>query len=140
MKTVFQILVLVVILMISTSCKKDDSTAVVTLYNTWEVKEFISILSVNYPKDPDNKLLLTFNEGETYQLKLDVNTCSGKFESNVENLIEIDFPSCTEACCDSDFSNKFTALLPSVTTYSIKGNTLDMNVPNWGTIRLELVK
>ena len=140
MKTVFQILVLVVILMISTSCKKDDSTAVVTLYNTWEVKEFISILSVNYPKDPDNKLLLTFNEGETYQLKLDVNTCSGKFESNVENLIEIDFPACTEACCDSDFSNKFTALLPSVTTYSIKGNTLDMNVPNWGTIRLELVK
>ena len=126
--------------MISTSCKKDDSTAVVTLYNTWEVKEFISILSVNYPKDPDNKLLLTFNEGETYQLKLDVNTCSGKFESNVENLIEIDFPACTEACCDSDFSNKFTALLPSVTSYSIKEKTLDLNVPNWGTIRLKLVE
>ena len=140
MKTVFQILVLVVILMISTSCKKDDSPAVNTLYNTWEVKEFISILSVNYPKDPDNKLLLTFNEGETYQLKLDVNTCSGKFESNVENLIEIDFPACTQACCDSEFSNKFTALLPSVTSYSIKEKTLDLNVPNWGTIRLKLVE
>jgi hypothetical protein len=140
MKTLFQIIILLLIIMIPTSCNKDDAPAEYTLYNTWEVKEFISILSVNYPKDKDNKILLTFNEGEAYQLKLDVNTCSGKFESNVENLIEIDFPACTEACCDSEFSSKFTALLPSVTSYSIKGNILDMNVPNWGTIRLELAE
>ena len=124
MKATFQILVLLVILMIPGSCKKDDAPAVYTVYNTWEVKEFISILSVNYPKDKDNKLLLTFNQGGTYQLKLDVNSCSGKFESNVANLIDVDFPACTEACCDSEFSNKFAVLLPSVTSYSIICNTL----------------
>jgi hypothetical protein len=140
MKTAFQILVLLVISLIPGSCHKDDAPVVIKLYNTWEVKEFISLHSVNYSKDKDNKILLTFNQGETYQLKLDVNTCSGTFVSKVENLIAIDFPACTEVCCDSEFSNKFTALLPSVTSYTIKGNTLDMNVPNWGTIRSELVK
>jgi hypothetical protein len=140
MKTPFQIIILLVILLIPGSCKKDDTPADYTIYNTWEVKEFISILSVNYPKDKDNKLLLTFNQGGTYQLKLDVNTCTGTFESNIENLIEIGFPACTEICCDSQFSNKFNALLPSVTSYSINGDILDLNVPNWGTIRLELVE
>jgi hypothetical protein len=140
MKTPFQILILLVILMIPGSCHKDDTPAVYTLYNTWEIKEFISILSVNYPKNKDNKLLLTFNQGGTYQLKLDVNTCSGTFESNVDNLINVGFPACTEACCDSEFSKKFSALLPSVTSYSINGKILDLNVPNWGTIRLELVQ
>lgn len=140
MKTVLQILILLLIIMIPTSCQKDDDPANYTIYNTWEAKEFISILSVNYPKDKDNKILMTFTEGGTYQLKLDVNTCSGTFESNVENLIDVGFPACTEACCDSEFSNKFTSILPSVTSYSIKGKILDLNAPNWGTIRLELVE
>jgi hypothetical protein len=140
MKTVFQILVLFVIIMIPGSCHKDDTPVIVKLYNTWEVKEFISILSVNYPKDPNNKILITFNGSGTYDLKLDVNTCSGTFESNVENLIDVGIPACTEACCDSEFSNKFSDLLPSVTSYSINGKKLDLNVPHWGTIRLELVE
>ncbi len=140
MKTSLQILVLIVIIMIPGSCQKENTPVEYKIYNTWEAKEFISILSFNYPKDKDNKLLLTFKQGGTYQLKLDVNTCSGKFESNVANLIEVDFPACTEICCDSEFSNKFVALLPSVTSYTIKGKILDLNVPNWGTIRLDLVE
>lgn len=140
MKALFQIFILVIIILILGSCKKENAPADLTLYNTWEVKEFISILSVNYPKDPDNKILLIFQEGGIYQLKLDVNTCSGTFESNVENLINVGFPACTEACCDSQFSSKFATLFPSVTSYSIKGKILDLNVPNWGTMRCELVE
>jgi hypothetical protein len=140
MKTSCQILVLLLILLIPGSCHKDDTPAVYTLYNTWEVKEFISILSVNYPRNADKKLLLTFDQGGTYQLKLDVNTCSGTFESSVANLISVGFPVCTDLCCDSKFSSKFIDILPSVTSYSIKGMVLDLNVPNWGTIRLDLVK
>jgi hypothetical protein len=140
MKTPIQILILIFILMIPGSCHKDDTPAVYTLYNTWEVKEFISLLPVNFPKNKDKKLLLTFNQGGTYQLKLDVNTCSGTFDSSIANLIDVGFPACTELCCDSEFSSKFSDIMPSITTYSINGKILDLNVPNWGTVRLNLVE
>ena len=134
------ILSLILVFVNMESCKKDATPEDAKFYNTWEVKEFISILATDYPKDPNNKILITFNNTGTYQLKLDVNTCSGTFESNVANIIDVGFPACTEACCDSKFSNKFTDLLPSVTSYSIDGKVLLLNVPNWGTIKLALAE
>ncbi len=140
MKTVFQISVLLVILLIPGSCHKDNTPATVTLFHTWEATEFISLQSVNFQKDKNNKILITFNESGTYQLKLDVNSCTSTFKSDVANVIDIGIPACTEACCDSEFSKKFTALLPSATSYDINGNILMLNVPNWGTIKLQLVQ
>jgi hypothetical protein len=140
MKNTFQILVLLTILIVPGSCKKDNAPAVYTLYNTWEVKEFISLQSTNYQKIAANKTLITFDRSGTYQLKLDVNTCSSTFKSVVENVIDIGIPECTEACCDSEFSKKFEALLPSTTSYSISGKVLMLNVPHFGTIKLALVE
>jgi len=140
MKALFKILTLLIIFLIPTSCNKDDEPVNYTLYHTWEVKEFITLFSNNYQKDEDNKILVTFGEDWVYELKLDINTCKGEYESNVANLINIEIPACTEACCDSEFSTRFAGLMPSVTSYSIKGTTLDLNVPNWGTIRCELVE
>jgi hypothetical protein len=140
MKTSFQIFVLLVILLIPGSCHKDDTPTVYTLYNTWEVKEFISLLSTNYQRDATKKTLITFDHAGTYQLTLDVNSCSGTFKSVTENVIDIAIPECTEICCDSEFAKKFVAVLPSATSYSIKGKVMDLNVPNFGTIKLDLVE
>ncbi len=140
MKQVILVLSLILVLINLESCKKDQTLVDAKLYNTWEVKEFISLQSVNYPKNKDNKILITFKLDGTYQLKLDVNNGSGTFTSNIENLINVEIPVLTEACCDSEFSKKFAAILPSVTSYSIKETILNLNVPHWGTIKLELVK
>jgi hypothetical protein len=71
---------------------------------------------------------------------LDVNSCAGRFEVDEEMLIELSFPGCTEACCDSPFSNKLAAILSKVTSYRITGENLYLNVPEWGDIKLELVE
>ena len=140
MKTVFQIVILFVILMIPGSCNKDKTPVVVSLFNTWEAKEFISLQAIDYPKDKVNKILITFDKSGIYQLKLDVNTCLSTFNSDAANVIDIGIPACTENCCDSDFSKKFAALLPSTTSYTITGKTLMLNVPHFGSIKLDLVE
>jgi heat shock protein HslJ len=73
-------------------------------------------------------------------LKLDVNSCGGNFATGKNNHLEIESPACTEACCDSKFSEKLASMLQKVTTYEIAGNTLTLNVPQWGFIELELVE
>lgn len=136
MKTVF---LTALVLFTFFACDKDDRANAI-LYHTWEAKEFMSIESVAYPKNENTKILLSFNSSGTYHLKLDVNSCGGNFTTGKNNHLEIESPACTEACCDSKFSEKLASMLQKVTTYEISGNTLTLNVPQWGFIELELVE
>lgn len=121
------------------ACTKDNSSGTEKLYQTWEAKEFMSIESVAYPKNANTKVLLTFQSTGKYQLKLDINSCGGNFSVGKNNQLEIGSTACTEACCDSKFSEKVAAMLSKVTTYEISGKTLKLNVPQWGYIELQLV-
>lgn len=136
MKTVF---LTALILLAFVACDKDEKTNAI-LYHTWEAKEFMSIESVAYPKNENTKILLTFNSSGTYHLKLDVNSCGGNFATGKNNHLEIESPACTEACCDSKFSEKLASMLQKVTAFEISGSTLMLNVPQWGFIELELVE
>ena len=122
------------------SCQKDQVIADGDICHTWEAKTFISLESVAYPKNENTPILLTFKKDGTYLLKLDINSCGGTFKTSNGNQIEIEFPACTEACCDSQFSNKLASMLPEVVTYSIEDHTLQLNVPQWGFIEFELVE
>ena len=119
------------------SCNRDEDTNSI-LYSTWEVKNFMSIESVAYPKNENTKILLTFMQSGSYQLKLDINSCGGNFTVGKNNQLEMESPACTEACCDSKFSEKVASMLSKVTTCEIDGQTLKLNVPQWGYIELEL--
>ncbi len=119
------------------SCNRDEDTNNI-LYSTWEVKNFMSIESVAYPKNENTKILLTFMQSGSYQLKLDINSCGGNFTVGKNNQLEMESPACTEACCDSKFSEKVASMLSKVTTCEINGQTLKLNVPQWGYIELEL--
>lgn len=121
------------------SCKKDGGSTG-SLYRTWKATEFMSLESVAYPKIEGNKILLTFNQAGSYSLKLDINYCNGNFTSGENNQMQILSPGCSKACCDSQFSEKLTTMLPKVTSYSIEGNTLKLNVPQWGYIEFESVE
>lgn len=121
------------------SCNKDEETNS-ALFQTWEAKNFMSLESVAYPKNENNKILLTFGKTGSFQLKLDINSCSGPFSLGKNNQLEIKSTACTEACCDSKFSEKLAATLLRVESYTIEGTTLKLNVPQWGYIECELVK
>ena len=134
MKTSFLTLL---ILLVLGSCNKDEDTNS-ALFQTWEAKDFMSLESVAYPKNENNKILLTFEKTGSYQLKLDINNCSGPFTLGKNNQLEIKSTACTEACCDSKFSEKLATMLLRVESYSIEGTTLKLNVPQWGYIECEI--
>jgi heat shock protein HslJ len=122
------------------SCKREQTIQVDTIYHTWEAKTFISVESIAYPKNENTPILLTFKKDGTYSLKLDINSCGGRYHVDNSHQIEIGFPACTEACCDSQFSNKLATTLAKVNSFNIKDHTLKLNVPEWGDIKFELVE
>lgn len=134
-----KILILTTLILMLTlgSCNKDEETNS-ALFQTWEAKEFMSLESVAYPKNENNKILLTFEKTGSYQLKLDINSCSGPFTLGKNNQLEIRSTACTEACCDSKFSEKLATMLLRVESYSIEGTILKLNVPQWGYIECEI--
>ena len=137
----YPILITTAFLLIVMSCSKDKAkTTADVLYSSWEVKSFMSIESAAYIKDDSNKILLIFDQKGTYSLVLDVNHCGGNFTQGDNDQIELDAPSCTEICCDSEFSQKLATMLPQVTSYGITGPTLRLHVPQWGYIECELVR
>jgi heat shock protein HslJ len=137
MKT--SILTAIVLLFTLISCKNEELTNA-NLLATWEAKNFMSLESIAYPKNENNKILLTFDENGSYHLKLDINNCGGNFTSGENNMLEIESTACTEACCDSKFSEKLVMMISKVTSFNIEGNTLKLNVPQWGYIELEVAE
>jgi len=140
MKTSWNLVILFTAMMLMSSCQKEVIIADKNLFHTWEAKSFISLESVAYQKNEGTPILLTFKKDGTYGLKLDINSCGGKFQAREDHRIEMEFPACTEACCDSPFSVKLANTLPKVTSYRMMGRYLYLNVPQWGDIKLEMVE
>ena len=122
------------------SCKKEKVSVVADICHTWEAKSFRSLESMAYPKEENKPILLTFNKDGTYRLKMDINSCGGRFKAANSHQIEIGIPACTETFGDSRFSNKLAVILAKVNSFNIKGHSLLLNVPQWGFIEFELVE
>jgi len=120
------------------SCHEDQVSVASDICQTWEAKTFISVESVAYPKNEDTAILLIFRKDGTYSLKLDINSCGGNFTSGKNGKLEMESPACTEACCDSKFSEKLATMLSKVTTYEIDGSVLRLHIPQWGYIECEI--
>lgn len=122
------------------SCEDDnDCNCSGEIYGKWKVEELMSIESVAYPKADDYSPTIEFKKDGTIDIRLDVNQCFGDFEIGAENSINIANGGCTEACCDSDFSNKFVTMLSQVGSYDIEDDGLKLNVSGWGWIELEWI-
>ena len=122
------------------SCDKDEdeSPVVEDIYYNWEVVDFMSIESMLYSKDNNYNPRIEFKQDGSFNIKLDINSCSGSFEIKPDNQIAISLVVCTEACCDSDFSTKFAAMLSRVESYDLEDDQLRLDVPAWGFINLKL--
>ena len=124
MKASWNILILFTAMMLMSSCRQEVIIADNSLLHTWEAKSFISLESVAYPKNEGIPIMLTFKRDGSYQLKLDINSGGGTYHVSKDHQIEMGFPALTEACCDSQFSNKLANMLPKVKSYRIEGSNL----------------
>ena len=140
MKAKFLLFSIFSVFLILNSCHKDQVSVASDICQTWEAKTFISLESVAYPKNENTAILLIFKKNGTYSLKLDINSCGGNFTSGKNGKLEIESPACTEACCDSKFSEKLATMLPKVTTYEIDGSVLKLHIPQWGYIECEIFR
>lgn len=137
-KLIYLVVLLLIIFLFS--CDKTENEGSDNIYQSWEVTDFMSVESVAYSKDKNFSPIIEFRNDGRYSLKLDVNNCSGSFTLTRESNIDISAAGCTKICCDSKFSQKFIAMLPQVTSYSIEGKIMKLNVPGWGWIELDKLK
>lgn len=130
---IFQMLTIV-------ACNDDDSCyCEVDIIGKWEAKEFLSVESRSYSKLDGQNPTINFKSDGTYDVYLDVNHCFGDFELSKDDVIQMSGAGCSEACCDSEFSEKFVEMLPQVTSFEIDGDVLRLYVSDWGWIKLEWI-
>ncbi len=126
-------------LVLLSSCRDKDKNLDGNILGKWEIQEFMSVESVLYSKANDYCPQIKFNTDGSYDLFLDVNECLGSFELGEENVISITTAGCTYVCCDSDFSEKATAMLPQVESYVFQNDELELHVPGWGWLVLKKI-
>lgn len=130
---------LLLVLVFLSACKDKDDNSKDALIGKWEIQEFMSVESVLYMKDDDFSPVIEFKNDGTYELQLDVNECSGNFDYGENETIGISEVGCTYVCCDSDFSEKATAMLFQVESFTVQQDELELHVPGWGWLVLKKV-
>jgi len=113
----------ILILLVLTSCKKDDSSNV-NLIGKWKLEGFVSN-STSVSKTATTDIYLTFNNDKSLNIALEINTCTSTF--SIENsALTIEKAACTEACCDSEFSKELLELLELVETHYFTNEKLNL--------------
>ena len=108
--------------MILVSCKKEDINLNI-MFNKWKVLKIKKQGESKYSK-AKNIYILDFTSDTTYTLHLDVNSCLGVYSIIKNGNIAIEPMGCTEMCCDSEFGENLSFLLPKMSDYYGKGDEL----------------
>lgn len=116
------ILIVLFSLIMLWSCEKEDVNIDITS-TKWVVVKIKKQREASYTKTTESYILEFVNDA-TYTLKRDVNNCFGHYEIINNGNIKINAMGCTEICCDSDFAEDLSQLLPKMTKYYGKGNEL----------------
>lgn len=108
------------------SCEQDanDSKRNFDLVSTkWKVVKVKSNGDESYSYTNEN-YILEFVDDTFYDINLDVNYCNGEYKLFDNGEAEIEWPSCTKACCDSEFAENLIHLLSQVKQYYEENNEL----------------
>jgi heat shock protein HslJ len=106
------------------SCKKENINITSHKWEVVSVKES----GQTFSDKPKESYILDFTRNSTYQLKLDVNNCSGKYVIPVKGKISFGSAVCTKACCDTEFAENLLKMLNEVSDYYVKGDILTLKV------------
>jgi heat shock protein HslJ len=127
------LLLLFVTLIALTGCKK-DSNSDVTLFGKWKIEGYVANSS-SLAQTATTDVYLTFYNNKTIAISLEVNACSGTFSLDASSLTIKD-ATCTETCCDSDFSLELMNLIPLVESHHFTNNQLNLTGSDFLKIRL----
>jgi heat shock protein HslJ len=105
------------------ACKKDNNQND-TIFGKWKVEGFVADGS-SISKTTEANIYVTFNNNKSVDIQLDVNSCFSTFTIESSN-ITIASLGCTEACCDSEFSQELAGLLSIVKTYHFTSGKLNL--------------
>ena len=108
--------------MIMCSCEKEDIN-IDLKSNNWVVVKIKKQGESSYSIAKESYILKFINDS-IFEINLDVNNCSGKYNIVSNGIIELGLVACTLICCDSDFAEDLVQLIPKMTRYYGKGREL----------------
>jgi heat shock protein HslJ len=118
------------------ACKSDDDAI---LTNKWLLTSYVANSGSTVTLQP-SPLYFTFSKEGTITVDLDVNSCTGQYTKDKDDL-ELSGFSCTEICCDSTSSlNVYQLFVDSVKTHDINGKTLKLSGYYGTALQLSLVE
>lgn len=126
---------ILILLVLLSACKKESDGS---LINKWKVSAYVKNNNSISQAAP-NDIFITFYHNKTVALNLEINSCSSEYTVEKNNLTFAPF-SCTEACCDSEFSSELITILSEIKTYSSSENEVTLIGDNEQKIRLTLVQ
>ncbi len=110
------------------ACKKDNVVVpgdITFIVHKWEVLS-ITTPGASQPQKNPKAYTFVFTSRKELTFILDVNDCMGFYAIPEAGKILIDWYGCSKVCCDSDFANAMTQLVPKLTDYTIKSDTLTL--------------
>jgi hypothetical protein len=101
------------------SCKKDNPA----LIGEWEVVAIRASENADWENAPET-IEFIFEEKQKMSIGLSVNRCNTSFSSCTCGSMVINAPSCTEACCDSEFSLRILDFITEINAHEIDNDEL----------------
>ena len=114
------------LLVAAMGCSKEDEDIQDSLITrAWEAQ----VIDTDTYKGeaPESDIILSFSDLGHYALELEINGCGGTYGLSGENGIYFNDNFCTEACCDSEFSEQLASLISNMRSYEIKRSTLTLS-------------
>jgi len=119
-------IILLTALILTSACLADKTAQ--SLEGDWRVvsMQTTGLASDNAPAD----YILQFGEDGNLNLRLDVNNCSGRFNTFNDSSLEIEPMGCTRVCCDTPFAERLTLALSEMEHFAIQGKRLTLHGAN----------
>jgi len=122
-QNIFRILLLLpIFVLVGSSCLKEDIGIDLTARD-WKVEKIRKSGQLTYT-GTDSTYILRFVSEKAYNLSLDVNNCIGTYDIMQKGSVEFQGAACTEICCDSEFAQDLSLLLPKMSSYYARGDQL----------------
>lgn len=104
------------------ACSKNSTNVDITEYY-WNVT-VVQKPGEQKPTIANGNYIVRFDTNGTFTLQLDVNGCGGSYSLGNKGSITFSNLFCTHVCCDSQIGEPIAEILPTVRSYSFKGNYL----------------
>lgn len=116
-------IILLAALALTSACLTDNTAQL--LEGDWRVVSIQPTGQVSENASAD--YILQFGEDGNLSLRLDINSCGGRFNTFNGGNIDIEPMGCTEACCDTPFAQQLAGMLSGMEHFDIQGKVMTLH-------------